>query len=669
MADEIKRDTVDYRDPTPFDGSKLQPISEISKAIRHKTYGGDTREALAQQGEALVKIMQETGGNQSAEVAAARGNFEMLGIREDAQDGMISKKADKNYIDDYLSKINFSPEAFKSVDEMTEKYPNGTAGLLLNSSDGFLYFWGGSAWTKGSSYQSTGFDEQTKNAIKNSIAGAPTNIINGEALEPFNNLNTAPLNSIVTYGTGYENVLNIPQKNSEGATVLTFDYRSDDAAYTGAVQLVYQPSGKVFHRISWGTHVNWGNWYRQGESITGIGIRTSYSDSAPDDLNTLPDNSVVTISYDTTKALNFPVSNYSGGATIATLAYSQYATSGGSVQLAMLADGRMFRRIKWGVPTKYREWLEFKQNTVGGDRLISLERPNAPYDDLNSLKSNGIVSYSEIRNIKNIPSDISGEATIMTYGYSNDALIRTQFLTDRIGSTYIRSSNSNNVWSTWKLIDDDYKLPSLSMFKSIGVIGDSYASGYIVGEDYSAEHYPISWPQILARKNGISAINFSKGGLTTRSWLTDDKGLSLLNTSDEQNLYILNLGINDARLGEGYLGTISDINTGADTFYGNYAKIIKAVIDKSPNSKIIIATNPFTGADNTLYNDAVLNLGNYFELPTIKLQDDRLFTSDYFSKGLIGGHPTVTLYSAMSMAFERLLLDCVVQCSDYFNVI
>lgn len=92
MADEIKRDTVDYRDPTPFDNTKLNSLSDISKALRHKTYGEDTREAIAQQGEALAKLMQETGGNQSAEVAAARGKYETLGIREDAQDNALVQK-------------------------------------------------------------------------------------------------------------------------------------------------------------------------------------------------------------------------------------------------------------------------------------------------------------------------------------------------------------------------------------------------------------------------------------------------------------------------------------------------------------------------------------------------------------------------------------------------
>ena len=91
MVNEIKRDTVDYRDPTPFNNTKLNPLSDISRALRHKTYGKDTREAIAQQGEALVKLMTETGGNQSAEVVAARGKYETLGIHEDAQDNTIAE--------------------------------------------------------------------------------------------------------------------------------------------------------------------------------------------------------------------------------------------------------------------------------------------------------------------------------------------------------------------------------------------------------------------------------------------------------------------------------------------------------------------------------------------------------------------------------------------------
>lgn len=153
MANEIKRDTVDYRDPTPFDNTKLNSLSDISKALRHKTYGEDTREAIAQQGEALVKLMTETGGNQSAEVMAARGPFELLGIRENAQENAIAvtnskltNKADKDYIENYLSQVNYSPEMVANLADLEDRYPAGKPGLFIASDTDHKYFWENNKW-------------------------------------------------------------------------------------------------------------------------------------------------------------------------------------------------------------------------------------------------------------------------------------------------------------------------------------------------------------------------------------------------------------------------------------------------------------------------------------------------------------------------------------------
>lgn len=161
--DLIKRDTVEYNDPTPFDNSKLQSISEISKALRHKMYGKDVREPIAQQGEALVKLIQETGGNQAAEVQAARGNFELLGTREDAQDKTmavlntrLTDKADKNYINNYLSQISYVPETVTDLVALKTKYPNGKAGLFITADNGHKYIWDGSNWKDAGIYQSAG---------------------------------------------------------------------------------------------------------------------------------------------------------------------------------------------------------------------------------------------------------------------------------------------------------------------------------------------------------------------------------------------------------------------------------------------------------------------------------------------------------------------------------
>ncbi|WDC91693.1 CotH kinase family protein [Latilactobacillus curvatus] len=168
MADEIKRDTVDYRDPTPFDNTKLNSLSDISKALRHKTYGEDTREAIAQQGEALAKLMQETGGNQSAEVAAARGEYETLGIREDAQDNAIVKaqstangKFDTSQAESYLKSITALPETFANLAAIKAKYPSGKNGLMVAADNGHKYIWANNVWTDAGVYQSVGIEDRS----------------------------------------------------------------------------------------------------------------------------------------------------------------------------------------------------------------------------------------------------------------------------------------------------------------------------------------------------------------------------------------------------------------------------------------------------------------------------------------------------------------------------
>lgn len=175
MADEIKRDTVDYRDPTPFNNTKLNSLSDISKALRHKTYGEDTREAIAQQGEALAKLMQETGGNQSAEVVASRGKYETLGIREDAQDNAIiaaqstaDSKFDTNQAESYLKSITALPETFANLAAIKAKYPSGKNGLMVAADNGHKYIWANSTWIDAGVYQSQGI---APGSITNAMLG------------------------------------------------------------------------------------------------------------------------------------------------------------------------------------------------------------------------------------------------------------------------------------------------------------------------------------------------------------------------------------------------------------------------------------------------------------------------------------------------------------------
>ena len=152
-------------------------------------------------------------------------------------------------------------------------------------------------------------------------------------------------------------------------------------------------------------------------------------------------------------------------------------------------------------------------------------------------------------------------------------------------------------------------------FETMGVIGDSLASG---ASNYSGgvSDRPIyAWGKFIEREHGIGVTLFSYGGATTRSWLTNSRGVTALNNANALDCYLIGLGVNDAySLGADYLGTISDIHVGsesenADTYYGNYSKIIGAIKAKSPRAKIFCLTNPKgTSEVDTAYNQAVKDI-------------------------------------------------------------
>lgn len=176
---EINKDSVDYRDPTTFDDGTLQSISAISIALRHKLYGVDVREAMAQQGEALVKLIGETGGNSNAEVIAARGNHATLGGREDAQDNQISlsqlsSQSAADVATEALQRASASNQAaplgvYDTLDQLKTAYPAGANGIFVVKADNQWYYWNKSTWVAGGSYPGTTTEDFSKMAIRTKL--------------------------------------------------------------------------------------------------------------------------------------------------------------------------------------------------------------------------------------------------------------------------------------------------------------------------------------------------------------------------------------------------------------------------------------------------------------------------------------------------------------------
>ena len=320
--------------------------------------------------------------------------------------------------------------------------------------------------------------------------------------------------------------------------------------------------------------------------------------------------------------------------------------------------------------------------TVRSVRNVYSVPVNAPYDDLDTLPANGIVTYSvdmASGGVAHVPEGVSAGtvATLSGAGGSNGSF---QLLVSDDGVLWTRNCWSGS-WTTWWRVSKADDVPvgmgyesaysSLSVFERIGVIGDSYASGEIVTGGHYVDHYSLSWGQNIARMCGVSVVNLSSGGLTTRSWLTAPEGLPLLKSTEAQNLYMIALGINDVNhLGAGYLGSVDDLldewTGNPDTFHGNYGRIIGEIKKHAPAAKIILMTLAGDDGLRADYNTAIETIAAHEGVPVIRQYEDPFFTSTFY-KSMVGGHPTAVTYAGMALAIQRLFSRCAVRYKSYFD--
>lgn len=288
-------------------------------------------------------------------------------------------------------------------------------------------------------------------------------------------------------------------------------------------------------------------------------------------------------------------------------------------------------------------------------------------DDAPSSAMNG--SYGTIITLNGQSSLSNGHADIMV-GWDNDVYTRIKW---------------NDVWTPWNNIGN-LMYSGISMFPRFGVIGDSYASGVIYPD--ADHHYRMSWPQILARENGCIGVNYSRGGMTTKQFITNTTwGLPRLEADITAGypcgLYLLCLGINDSNGsntwgGLSILGSSSDVNASnpdanADTFWGNYCRIISHIKAAAPDARICICTfkripTPQTEDGYIPFNNAIRAIAEFNSIPLLDLENDNFFASSYYLNRMVGSHPTAPQYVGYAHGINRLLCKAVRENYDYFKV-
>lgn len=220
---------------------------------------------------------------------------------------------------------------------------------------------------------------------------------------------------------------------------------------------------------------------------------------------------------------------------------------------------------------------------------------------------------------------------------------------------------------------EENEIFDLSMFINFGVVGDSYASGEVYYDGGLHDKYENSWGQIMARQSGTNCTNYSAGGLTTKTWLTSSDGLLKVLANDAEDIYYLLLGINDrGYYGESYIGTLNDITDYqsytdyADSFFGNYGRIIEQIQNHAPYAKLVLFTGTNTSELGLKYNNATIAIANYYGIPCIVQNDDAFFQTPYYAD-MVNGHPRTVAYSGMAQAFKRLIVKCIADNWDYFK--
>ena len=395
------------------------------------------------------------------------------------------------------------------------------------------------------------------------------------------------------------------------------------------------------------------------------------------DADKLPRNSIVSYVYGMEKLVNVPTGDTGTIITLSSKEGRNYDGDNTTVQLAVTEFGDFYVRRKWNSWGDWQKLNNTEVNIYTSSLLVS------PYTDASTLPTGSMVTYSNGNFPSNLP--VQGGNWVQIYTSDSHAGVITQTYQNMPGDCYIRHFNENGKgerlnFVDWKKINSNTEVEtkstesfaSFSIFQKFAVIGDSYASAALginpqwsVFKDGGSAH---RWGQMIAARYGLTYTHLAAGGLSTRTWLTADAGLKAMQEAEPQDLYMLCLGINDYYgLGIDYLGSEADMESGADTFYGNYAKIIKAVQTKAPKGKMIMFGVAADSSVANSFRDAQQKIAAHFGIPFISEREDPLFLSDFYNSNMEGGHPRIPVYGAMSKAMVRLTEKVIDRNEKYFH--
>ena len=385
------------------------------------------------------------------------------------------------------------------------------------------------------------------------------------------------------------------------------------------------------------------------------------------------------INADITKEMVLNLPEYNINANLITLHFSQIDMHG-KVQI-YVNEINTYIRVERGSGDihNWSEWqkITFEKEAIRTSNLLlrSTNRNIEGYLQDANEAVNGLNYFinSDVTNemIKNLPeygyygnlvtfhfSKINDHGKFQIFASGNNLYFRTEY-----GSEDIYN------WSEWQKLVTQSNNISLNkytskIFTKVVCCGDSYTSGYInINGVSKPTNEEFAWPHYMSLITGNEWINCGCSGCTVLTWQTHERGLPKAKLVGKAQAYVIGLMINDTSLVD--LGSISDIGTDNQTYYGGMSKIIRELNIINPQAKIFVNTCPKTGEKYTQYNQAVRDIVNQYKdtypVYCIDLEaSKKLYEVPSLQNDYIYGHYTAIGYEQFAEIYNYLL-------SNYIN--
>lgn len=225
----------------------------------------------------------------------------------------------------------------------------------------------------------------------------------------------------------------------------------------------------------------------------------------------------------------------------------------------------------------------------------------------------------------------------------------------------------------------------LSIFKEIGVIGDSLSSGEFESIDENGhivyhDMYEYSWPSFLERITGTKFYNYSRGGMTFKeyyeSWAEQKRYW------EKRQAYIINLGNNDLFYFSQEVGGADDIDVinpdkNKKTYFGYMGKVLSKLKSLEKDARIFLVSLSIDEArpiEDDIYFYVLEEMAKVCKKYTFTYLIDMTnygprFDSKTREKFSMGYHPNVLGYYAYALCIGNYI-DYIIRCNyrDFFEV-